>query len=641
VDGFKIQFWLFPSETSCGQLNSWGSCVGNAAFLDFSTNGGTSWSQILQMDLSSTGTDMCFNNTSNTKWLTESAWSRVCLTVFRSNTSAGNFYTAATGSTAASGIMVNSAFFTSAFKFRIRYSQTASCTAGITATNPGRYLAIDFPVITSGNQLIPCGISFANMCGYGSDANDDGVGSSSLTSFTTAYGTVRRGVNQAERGVEILTSQNASHASQNLSGSTFATNHDLCNAEGGDKQCIDWRTNNNFHTVVYECIADWEASSGTGINVQYYEGTTPQSVGMTKVTSVGRTALLGWRYSANRFVSCGSLSDLNPGCNGYYFLSGSLPTQFGRGFYALSHNSTGQSWTYYGASSCNHYFNGPFFAPIAVPDTLTGSGNYTICVSGNLVFTGLSSFCSDASGFPGSGTLTVTGPGGFNEVIVSGGQGSTPIVDPGVYVVTANTPTSPTQCLNCARRVCITVSPADLSGCGIVAYPGLTFWANAVGANGVQVSWNMQRDGDAEAYTVERKFPGGDWSALAEVAHVQGQQDYGYADRSAWGGLRNYRLKLQKPDGDVAYSDAIEVRLPMERRVQVAPNPASERMQVRVGMDVKGFSVQLFDLAGRALRSWEVEGVAGELSLGGLAKGVYLLRVLVAGEVEVLRIGVE
>jgi hypothetical protein len=65
-------------------------------------------------------------------------------------------------------------------------------------------------------------------------------------------------------------------------------------------------------------------TSGTGINVQYYKGTTPQSTGMTKVTAIGKTAQKGWRYSANRFVSCSTLSDMNPGCNGYSFLSGSL-----------------------------------------------------------------------------------------------------------------------------------------------------------------------------------------------------------------------------------------------------------------------------------------------------------------------------
>lgn len=641
VQGFKIQFWAFPSETSCGQLNSWGSCVGNAAFVDFSSNGGTSWTQIIQMDISSSNSDMCFNNSTNTKWLTESAWSRVCLTVYRTSTSPGNFYTSASSTTGASGILVNSAWFTSNFKFRIRYSQTASCTSGITTTNPGRYLALDYPVITSGNEMIPCGISFINMCGYGADANDDGVGSSTLTSFATAFGTVRRGVNQAERGVEILTSQSPTFASQNLSGSTFATNYDLCNAEGGDRQCIDWRSNNNFYTVVYECLADWEATSGTGINVQFYKGSTPQSIGMTKVTNVGKTALLGWRYSANRFVSCGSLSDLNPGCNGYHFLSGSLPTQFARGFYALSHNSTGQSWAYYGASSCNHYFNGPFFAPVAVPDTVTGSPNYTICTSGQLFFTGLSRFCSDASGLSGAGDITVSGPNGFNEVIPSGGIGNTPIVDAGTYQVTANTPTSPAQCVDCSRLVCITVSPAEIGNCGLAAYPGLTFWAEVVGEHSVRVRWTMIRDEDAEGYVVERMWPGGAWTALHQTSHVQGQQDYGYVEPSAWVGKRWYRLKLLKPDGDIAYSDAVEVVLADEQWVQVAPNPAKDLLHVQASLQTAHMAIELCDITGRVVRKWSLGSASADLGLEGIDTGVYLARISAEGRVATIRIGIQ
>jgi hypothetical protein len=647
VNGFKVQFWLFPSETSCGQLNSWGSCVGNAAFLDFSANGGTSWTQILQMDLSSTGTDMCFNNSTNTKWLTESAWSRVCLTVFRNTSGAGYFYTAATGTTAASGMMVNSAFFTNAFKFRIRYSQTASCTSGITTTNPGRYLAIDYPVITSGNQMIPCGISFANMCGYGADDNDDGVGSSVSTSFSTAFGTVRRGVNQAERGVEIFHSQSAAYASQNLSGSNFATNFDLCNAEGGDRQCIDWQTNNNFYTAIYECIADWEAPTGaTGINLQYYEGSTPQSTGMSKVTTAGRTALIGWRYSANRFVSCSSLSDLNPGCNGYAFASASLPIQFARGFYHLAHNSTGQSWSVFGATSCSHYFNGPFFAPIAVPDTLTGSGNYTLCVSNNLVFTGLSEYCFDGSGMSGGGTLTITGPNSFSETINSGGQGTTPIVDPGVYVVTANTPSSPAQCLDCSRRVCITVTPADIANCGIVPVPGLTFWAELMGdGHSVAVKWSMLRDEDAEGYIVQRRLPDEDWVGLAEVESIIDHEDYAYIDPTGFFGPREYRLQVLLPNGNTDYSHVVTLNIPsaQDKIVSLWPNPASDILHVRVADSegpVRGFSAALYDLAGRKLRVWDVDGMSGELSLEGIMLGVYWVRIAVSGRVEGFRVGV-
>jgi Secretion system C-terminal sorting domain len=643
VQGFKVQFWLFPSETSCGQANSWGSCVGNVAFLDFSANGGTSWTQMMQMDISSGNSDMCTNNNTNTKWLTESAWSRVCLTVFRTTSSPGNFYSLASGSSAASGIMVNSAFFTNAFKFRIRYSQTASCTFGITTTNPGRYLAIDYPVITSGNEMIPCGISFANMCGYGADANDDGVGSSTLFSTATAFGLVRRGVHEAERGVEIFNSQNAStFASQNQSGSNFTTNFDLCNAEGGDKQCMNWRSNNNSQLVVYECIADWEAPSGTGINVQYFKGTTPQSFGLSKVTAVSKVALIGWRYSGFRFVTCGSSSDLNPGCNGYYFLSGSLPTQFARGFYTLGMNSIGDSWTYYGASSCNHYFNGPYFAPIAVPDTIAGSGNYTICVGNSLLFTGLSVFCQDASGLTGSGSISVSGPNAYSDVITSGGQGTVPIVDAGVYTITANTPTSPAQCLNCSRLACITVSASDISNCGVVAYPGLSFWADLYENEAVSVKWNMLHEESVADYELQRHLSGGAWQPILHMAPQPSQGgDYLYIDRNAVAGLHDYRLLVHKQNGETAMSDVATVWMPTAQSIQVYPVPATERLSVRLGLEAAGFSISLHDLAGRLLLRSEVVGEAGEVSVADLQAGVYLLKVVVAGKSYIQRVLVD
>lgn len=515
VDGFKIQFWFNPSETGCGQSNSWASCTGNVAYLDFSTNG-TSWTQILTMNLSSTNSDMCTNNNTNTLWMSDGRWSRVCLTVFKSSSSPGNFYTAATGSSAASGIMVNSTYFASAFRYRIRYAQTASCTSGISTTNPGRYLAIDYPVFTSGNQMIPCGISFSNLCGYGADTNDDGVGSNSLTSTSVAFSTVKRSVNQAERGVEILTSQTAAFASQNLSGSAFATNYDLCNAEGGDRQCIDWRTNTNFYTAVYECVTDWEAPSATGINLQYFKGTTPQSVGMTKVTTAGKTAAIGWRYSANRIVSCGASSDLNAGCNGYSFLSGSLPVQFGRGFYGLATNTLGESWTYYGATSCSHYFNGPFFAPIAVPDTVSsGAGNYITCSSGVPVFTGLVDYCSSPVGFSGDAQLEITGPNGFSETIASGATGTTPVVDPGSYVITALPPASPVQCINCGRSVCITVSSADLDPCSSLLPVELMSFNAACDQGAIAVEWCTVSEKDNDYFVLEQSVDGIEFKTIS------------------------------------------------------------------------------------------------------------------------------
>lgn len=633
VEGIKIQFWLFPSESSCGQANAWGSCVGNNAYLDFSTDNGTSWTQVLTMNLSSTSSDMCFNNSTNSLWLNASAWSRVCLTVFKNTTSQGNFYTAARSTTAASGIMVDNRYFTSTFKFRIRYIQTASCTAGVTTTNPGRYLAIDYPVITSGNEMIPCGISFINMCGYGADNNDDGVGSMATTT-NTAFGTVRRSVNQAERGVEIFTSQTSAYASQNITGTAFTTNYDLCNAEGGDKQCIDWRSNNNFYTAVYECIADWEAASGTGITLRYYKGSTAQSLGMTKVTTASRTALIGWRYSGSRFVSCGSLSDLNPGCNGYSFVSSSLPIQFSRAFYNLAVNSLGESWSFYGPTSCSHYFNGPFFAPIA--DVQTNASNYLTCnTNGDLVFTGLVKYCSDNSGFTGNASLSISGPNGFSETINSGDIGILAVVDTGDYIITPAIPTQPTNCINCARPICITVTTADLGTCLQLPVELISFNIYCQSDNRI-IYWQTATESNNAYYEVERSLDAINFKPTQRVNPKSSQsnqlQNYQIIDSNN-DDIVYYRLKQVDLDNSIHYSKIVFSACQTDNinwQSTIATSVQNGNLTIKNNGNKTIFCyLNIFDIIGRAAFIKNTNFIEPDNSIdfyiGNLPKGIYYL----------------
>lgn len=636
VEGFKLQFWVCASESSCGQTNGWGGCVGNNAFLDFSSNGGTSWTQILTLNNSSTNVDMCTSNSTNTFWIQEGTWHRVCLTVYKSTTSPGNFYPAAGAGTAASGMMVSSTWFNANFKYRIRYAQTASCTAGISATNPGRYLAIDYPVITSGNQMIPCGISFINMCGYGADNNNDGVGSTATTT-TTVFGTVRRGVNNAERGVEILTSQNASFTSQNLSGGTFATDFDLCNAEGGDKQCIGWQGSNGFYTAIYEALMDFERPN---INLQYYKGTTPQSTTLTKVTSSGETPTIGWRYSGNRFVSCGSLSDLNPGCNGYSFQTPSLPNQFIRAFYQLSINSLGQAWPFYGPSSCSNYFNGPFLAPIATPGFISGETDFLVC-NPNPVFTGVVNYCADDNGFTGTPTLTITGPNGFNETINSGGTGITPVVDPGTYTITPNVPNAPMQCVDCKRPVCVTLTAADLIICAVLPV-NLTAFTAQPNENGVLLNWTTSSETNNDYFLLEKSVDGILFSFIGKIAGAGNSTvplDYTFRDDELSAGTVYYRLKQVDFNGTVSYSTIVSVNM-NETLVEIFPNPndgiftvTCERNNARVAV-INVLGEVLFEKSMNSTKTLDID-------ISTQPAGMYFIRVVTGNKPVVKKIVVE
>lgn len=636
VEGFKIQFWAATSETSCSQSNSWGGCTGNNAYLDFSSNGGTSWTQIMTLNTSSSNTDMCTSNSSNTIWLKDGIWSRICLTVFKSNTASGNYYLAANGSSAASGMMVSSAYFTNSFQFRVRYVQSANCTGTPTTLNPGRYLAVDYPVVTSGNEMIPCGISFANMCGYGFDNNDDGVGSSTLTTSDIAFGSLKRSVNHAERGVEIFNSQSTTFGSNNGSGSNFTTNYDLCNAEGGDQQCVDWQGNNNSYAAVYECVTDWETS---GISLAYYKGSTPQSVSMTKVATAGKTAAIGWRHTTTLYSNCGSTSDLNAGCNGYLFRTGSLPTQFARVFYQLGTNSLGQSWSFYGSTTCINYFNGPVFSPIAIPTVLPASPNYTICNGTDLVFTADVDYCNTSS-FTGSATVSITGPGGFSETINGGSTGTTPITLAGEYILTGHTPDSPAQCLDCGRSICVTVAQTDIESCLSALPVGLRNFRLQSNQSDVELFWETESEANSDRFEIERSGNGNDFVRIGSTPAKGNSSDlhyYRYPDSEPLNGISYYRLKMIDLNGNSRYSSIISNKL-NKTEIQIVPNPNNGSFLVSGLIGVN--KLELFDLHGKMLQSKESneEIVSFETTQ---KSGIYVLRISNLKGSEVLRVVVE
>lgn len=623
VQSFKIQIWLNVSETSCGQMNSWGSCTGNEARLDFSADGGATWSLGMRMTTSSTNVDMCSNATSNTFWLSEGTWSRICITVFRSATSPGNFYTFASNNTAPSGIVVNSTYFTSNFRFRIVYLQSASCN-NATTTNPGRYLAVDYPVVTSGNQVIPCGISFINMCGFGDDSNDEGVGSSSSTSTSIAFGSVRRGVNQAERGVEIFTSQNGSFQSVNTSGGTLPSNQNLCDSEGGDALCADWLSNNNSYFVVYECLTDFEPTTG-GVQVNYFKGGTPQSFSLTKVTSAGRTPALGWRWTGSRFINCSNSADLLPGCSGYYFTTSSLPLPFLRVFYGLSIDGLGRAYAYYGPNSCTNYFNGPFISPRTQLQATGTAPNYIACNGNQAVFIGISNFCQNTTGFTGSSNISVFGPNNPSllfETINSNTLGTNPITTPGEYLIVANLPNSPTQCLDCRQKICINLSATDISNLNCNPLSIQFQSINLIPQNDIiELNWSIPSN-NVSFFNIQSSNSLKDFSSAIPI-YAQPQQD-NYQVHLKQNYHRWFRIEAVLNDGSSVFSPIIENTFEKLKNYLIIHQNDFLKIYNPQTLVTK---CELYDWNGKSLFQTESNEEWIEMNLEGLSNGFYLLEI--------------
>lgn len=622
VQSFKIQIWLNVSETSCGQMNSWGSCIGNEARLDFSADGGATWSLNMRLTTSSANADMCTNSTSNTFWLQEGIWSRICVTVFRSATSPGNFYTFASTNTAPSGIVVNSAYFTSNFRFRIVYLQSASCNNS-SSTNPGRYLAVDYPVVTSGDQVIPCGISFIKMCGFGEDNNDDGVGSSTSTSTSIVFGSTRRGVNQAERGVEIFTSQNASFQSVNTSGASLPSNYNLCDSEGSDAMCVDWLSNNNNYFVVYECLTDFEPSTGS-VQVNYNKGGTPQSFALTKVTAAGKTPSIGWRWTGSRFINCSTSGDLLPGCSAYHFTTSSLPLQFLRGFYGLSIDGLGRCYAYYGPNSCTHYFNGPFMSPRTQLQATGSAPNFIACNGNQAVFIGISNFCQSGSSFTGSPTISVFGPNNPSllfETIPSNTLGSQPITTPGDYLIVANPPSSPAQCLDCRQKICINLTATNIASlnCNPLSVYFEEFSLDE-GHQSVQLKWKINSE-SINYFWVQAGNSSHQLENIQKIDKIPTQNEYEW--EIELGKYQWFRIQALTYNGQSIFSDLQESKYTPQILYRCLKY--SDKIEILNPHKIYLF-VKMYDLSGKTLH--QTQGFENlTIRLTDIPAGFYLIEI--------------
>jgi hypothetical protein len=370
--------------------------------------------------------------------------------------------------------------------------------------------------------------------------------------------------------------------------------------------------------------------------VNYYKGTTPQSFSLSKVTTAGKTAAIGWRYSGSRYVNCDGSLDLNPGCNGYLFLSNSLPTQFSRGFYGLATNSIGQSWSYYGATSCSHYFNGPTFAPIAIPTAMPSVTNYTICNGSDLVFTADVNYCSSSS-FTGSSSISITGPGGFSETINGGSSGTNPVTIAGEYFLTGHTPTSPSQCLDCGRTICVTVSQLEIDNCMTPLPVGLKSFRIDNSSSASLLLWETESEENSDYFDVQRSEKGTDFESIGKVS-AKGTSDqlqsYHFTDSNPFIGTSYYRLKMVDLNGAARFSAILSAHHSSES-IQVIPNPNTGSFQV-IGLN--GMSkLELCDLQGKVL---QVKETNEEVILFETRQktGVYLLRITGSKGIETIRV---
>ncbi len=160
----------------------------------------------------------------------------------------------------------------------------------------------------------------------------------------------------------------------------------------------------------------------------------------------------------------------------------------------------------------------------------------------------------------------------------------------------------------------------------------LSFAANAHNKTNL-LQWVTAREVNTAYFAIERSADGKKYAAIGKVA--AGTNNYSYTDEHPLRGYNYYRLKMVDKDGRFTYSD---VRLVNQdfNGFSLYPNPAHDHFVIS-GTNLQWLTIA--DLAGHVVKQQMLGNVAfANISLDGLAKGVYMVQVGCGGMTGVVRV---
>ena len=232
----------------------------------------------------------------------------------------------------------------------------------------------------------------------------------------------------------------------------------------------------------------------------------------------------------------------------------------------------------------------------------------------NLNFPKISGTSSDGSGAPGSysGTKTLITP---SSVVYQNGrwQASFPVTGfSGFFATTGATPLPLTW-----LKVTATLNAQEEA----------------------QLEW-LVAEQQVASYTVEQSIDGVKFTAIATVASQgDGQHQYAYTASAALIGPAFYRISQTDMDGKISYSIVLRLTSPSGGRVfSLFPNPGSDHVSVSGLSGTGTYQVVLSDLSGKAILEQQISTGENEIYIGGLAAGIYLIKIVGNGSATTLKL---
>lgn len=147
----------------------------------------------------------------------------------------------------------------------------------------------------------------------------------------------------------------------------------------------------------------------------------------------------------------------------------------------------------------------------------------------------------------------------------------------------------------------------------------------------VRLTWKTAYETNSDFFEIQRSRDANEWQQLGRVGSAgggKGQAEYHFTDSNPVTGDDYYRLKMVDRDGSFAFSQIRKV-LWDGGGLTVFPNPAVDRLEVRVKDWSKVAKIKILDAAGIVLREpLAADGLKEKyVSLNHLGAGSYILAI--------------
>lgn len=155
--------------------------------------------------------------------------------------------------------------------------------------------------------------------------------------------------------------------------------------------------------------------------------------------------------------------------------------------------------------------------------------------------------------------------------------------------------------------------------------------------NAVELKWLTANEVNTDHFEIEKSNDGRLFHSFASVV-PNINNNYSATDETPAAGINFYRLKMIDNDGRFTYSYVVKVDATKKYSIQVIPNPAHDFIQL-IGAN-SSTQIQLVDATGKTVRRF-TNTADGIFNVSGLSKGMYLLQMINAKEIETQKIIIE